>query len=196
MNTFSKAQQIYIDKKDIEGAYDRFQRAYKNWKEHWWNVITTLYEKFERIRKNYKIDFVNRVVEKIIKRGRKKAFYLDEVLTFECDAHGVGAYVVRHYDDRGRILWTKVGKAEDAQKRLAQHFQGEYKENPVSGVCLKWFPAKNENHALSIENILRDHFQKKGYNLIGNDRFTDLYETTEQDWEEINAKLEVLETLF
>lgn len=184
----------YIRFKDIEGAYERFKKATVRWKNYWWDVVVEIYETVKQIQREFFIDLRNRVLTK--KRGRHKSLYLEDVMEFKCIAEGTGAYVVQHFDDKGKLLWTKVGKADDAQKRLAQHFTIDYKGTVKTGICLNWFPAKNSNHALSVENILRDHFENKGYHLMGNDRFDNLYSVTKQDWAEINAKLEVLATLF
>ncbi|MBR4929817.1 MAG: GIY-YIG nuclease family protein [Bacteroidaceae bacterium] len=184
----------YIRFKDIEGAYERFKKATLRWKNYWWDVVVEIYETIKQIQREFSIDLAKRILTK--KRGRRKSMYLEDVMEFKCIAEGTGAYVVQHFDDKGKLLWTKVGKADDAQKRLAQHFTSDYKNVAKTGICLNWFPAKNSNHAFSIEDILRDHFQKKGYHLMGNDRFDDLCEVTEQDWAEINARLNILATIY
>lgn len=184
----------YIRFKDIEGAYERFKQATLRWKNYWWNVVVEIYEAVQKIQREFLIDLRNRILTK--KRGRHKSLYLEDVMEFKCIAEGTGAYTVQHFDDEGKLLWTKVGKADDAYRRLTQHFTTDYKGVAKSGVCLNWFPAKNSNHALSIENVLRDYFQRKGYHLMGNDRFDDLCEVTEQDWAEIQSKVNVLATIF
>lgn len=184
----------YIRFKDIEGAYERFKQANLRWKNYWWDVVVEIYNTVKQIQREFFIDLRNRILTK--KRGRYKSLYLEDVMEFKCIAEGTGAYIVQHFDNKNNLLWTKIGKADNAQKRLEQHFTVDYKGIAKTGICLNWFPAKNSNHALSIENILRDYFQNKGYHLIGNDRFDNLYGITEQDWTEINAKLEILATLF
>lgn len=189
----------YIRFKDIEGAYERFKQANLRWKNYWWDVVVEIYNTVKKIQREFFLDLSRRILTKrrgASLRGRPRALYLEDVMEFKCEAEGMGAYTIQHFDENGKLLWTKVGKADDAYRRLTQHFTHDYKGVAKTGICLNWFPAKNSNHALSIEDILRDHFQKKGYHLIGNDRFDDLREVTEQDWAEINARLNVLATIY
>jgi hypothetical protein len=47
-----------------------------------------------------------------------------------------------------------------------------------------------------VENIIRDHFEKKGFSLLGNDRFPKLREITEEDFAELERKIKIVEEIF
>ena len=189
----SKAQQDYINRNDLEGAYTRYDNARANWKEHWWSVVVEIWNKCKDWAKKFALDLENHKLVKLVKRGRPAKV---SNIEYACEAEGCGAYIVQHFDSKGRILWTKVGKADNVQKRLVQHIKSDYAGEAVRALCLHFFPAVDEDHALSIENVLRRHFRKQGYKKLGNDRFPDLREVTAQDLQTISHKLELLTEIF
>ena len=192
MNKFSIAQQDYINRNDLNGAYKRFVSAYRNWKDHWWAVVVEIWDRCKEWAKDYVLDVLNRtLLPKLIKRGRKSIANVE----YECDAYGMGAYVVQHFDAQDNPLWIKVGKANDVHKRLNEHLTKDYRGNAKRAVCLCFYPAKSDNHALSIENVLREHFNKEHY-LLGNDRFPSLVNISADDKQIIGKKLEILATIF
>lgn len=182
----SKAQQEYINRNDLEGAYKRYDTARANWKEHWWSVVVEIWNKCKDWAKKFALDLENHKLVKLVKRGRPAKVANIE---YACEAEGCGAYIVQHFDSKGRILWTKVGKADNVRKRLAEHLKSDYKGEAFSAICLHFFPAKNKNHALSVENVLRDHFEAKGCRLLGNDRFPTVHEVTAEDLKAISERL-------
>lgn len=186
MSKWSIAQKEYIENNNLEGAYHRYTIAYRNWKEHWWSVVVEIWNKCKDWAKKFALDLKEQKLVKLVKRGRPAKV---SNIEYACEAKGCGAYIVQHFDSKGRILWTKVGKADNVQKRLAEHLKKDYEGEAVRALCLHFFPAKNKNHALSVENILRDHFEEKGCRLLGNDRFPTVHEVTAEDVEAINARL-------
>lgn len=194
MNNWSIAQQKYIDKNDLEGAYKRFVTTYANWKDHWWAVVEEIWNTCKDWAKRFVLDPVNRVLRsrEVIKcRGRKS----DAQVAYLCEAHGTGAYIVKHYDKDNNLLWTKVGKADNVEKRLREHLKKDYKGTAVFAQCVAFYPCKDPDHALSMENLLRSHFNKK-HGLLGHDRFPDLMEVTAEDLATLDEKAKVLATLF
>lgn len=194
MNNWSIAQQKYIDKNDLEGAYRRFKTTYANWKDHWWAVVEEIWNTCKDWAKKFVLDPIKRVLrsrETIKCRGRKS----DAQVMYECEAHGTGAYIVKHYDADNNLLWTKVGKADDVEKRLCQHLKQDYKGTAVFARCVAFYPCNNPDHALSMENLLRYHFNKS-HDLLGHDRFPDLTEVTAEDLATLDEKAKVLATLF
>lgn len=183
----------YKANNDLLGAYERYQTTNGAWKTRWWNVVEEIYYSCEEWAKQYVIDPIKRTLKKI--RNSYKGL-LENVMTYECEAEGCGAYVVQHFDAEGHLLWTKCGKADDAKKRFLQHFTSDYNGVAASGLCVAWYPCKNSNHALTVENIIRDHFEKRGYRLLGNDRFTDLVEINKVDWLTIRVKAAIANLLF
>ena len=194
MSKWSIAQQKYIDKNDLEGAYKRFSSTYANWKNHWWAVVEEIWNACKDWAKQFVLDPIKRVLrkkEKIQCRGRKS----DAQVMYECEAHGTGAYIVKHYDAENHQLWTKVGKADDVEKRLVQHLKRDYKGKAVFACCVAFFPCKSADHALSMENLLRAHFSKM-HALDGNDKFPTLVDVTAEDLATLDEKAKVLATLF
>lgn len=191
----------YINKGDLEGAYERYQETNKTWKSRWWEVVEKIYNSAEKWAQEYIIDSVARtltkIVKKISKRGRPRKFFLENVMTFNCEAEGCGAYIVQHFDSKGESMWIKPGKADDAKRRMAEHFQKDYRNTDIAtGTCLGWFPCKNEDHALAMEDVIRAHFKSKGHKVSGNDKFPTLREVTEEDFAILKRKSETLATLF
>jgi hypothetical protein len=78
---------------------------------------------------------------------------------------------------------------------LTQHLNKDYKGTAVRAECIAFYPAKNSNHALSIENVLRDFFNRK-HALLGNDRFPTLEAIAPEEFDAIEKKLEILATIF
>lgn len=191
----------YIRKNDLEGAYERYQNTSNTWKNRWWEVVEEIFNSSTKWAKEYILDPIKReltkIVKKVAKRGRPRTFFLEEVMTFNCEAEGCGAYIVQHFDSNGKAMWIKPGKAEDAKRRMAEHFQKDYRKTDIAkGVCLAWYPCKNKNHALTVENIIRDHFEEKGFTLFGQDRFTDLAEVTAEDFAEINRRVAIVNSAW
>lgn len=194
MSNWSIAQQKYIDKNDLEGAYNRYATAYRNWKEHWWSVVEEIWKTCTEWAKKFILDPVAKVLQKREEakcRGRKS----DAQIMYECEARGMGAYIVKHYDSENNLLWTKVGKADNVVKRLREHLKKDYKGVAVFAKCVGFYSAKNSDHALSIENVLRNHFNKN-HALLGHDRFPTLEEVTAEDLTVLDEKMKVLATLF
>ena len=194
MSEWSNAQQKYIDSNDLEGAYKRFTSTNITWKNHWWSVVEKIWNSCKDWAKDFVLDPIKRILsrrETIKSKGRKT----DAQVAYLCEAHGMGAYIVKHYDAENHLLWTKVGKADDVNKRLRQHLKQDYKGVAVFAQCVAFFPCKNSDHALSMENVLRHHFNTR-FGLLGHDRFPELQEITSDDLEALNQKAEILATIF
>lgn len=187
----------YRAQNNLEGAYERFTTAYKTWKSRWWAVVEEIFDSCAEWAKKYNIDRIHRTLIKIVrKRGRPRKFILNEIMEFRCPAQGCGAYIVQHFDADGEPLWIKCGKADDVQIRLEQHFKSDYKGQAVSGVCLAFFPCADSDLALTVENVIRHHFSKKGLYKLGNDRFPDLTELTTADLAELTEKIQKISELW
>ncbi|MBQ8792962.1 MAG: hypothetical protein IJZ62_05120 [Clostridia bacterium] len=183
----------YKQNNDLMGAYARYQSAGATWKSRWWAVVEEIYYSCEEWAKRYVIDPIKHIIKRVYKS--RKNFLADNMI-FDCEVEGCGAYVVQHFDENDNLLWTKCGKADDGKKRLLQHFTQDYKDIAAFGICLKWYPCKNANHALTVENLIRDHFEKKGCELLGNDRFGGLEIITAEDWAAIQRNVDIVEQCF
>ena len=195
MATVKMTRDEYLAQNDLLGAYQRFEDTNKTWKTYWWEAVEEIFHKSAEWAKYFLLDPVKRLLKRIT-RGRLPAFNAKSHLTYKVEAEGCGAYIVEHFDSNGKRLWIKCGKADDAKKRLEQHFKVDYKGEAESGTVLGWFPCKNANHALSMENVIRDYFETKGFALFGKDRFPTLSELTAEDVQILSQKAEILATLF
>lgn len=187
----------YKENADLLGAYDRYEKTSRQWKSRWWAIVEEIYNASAEWAKKYILDPVKRTLTAIIKkRGRPAKYKAEEFLTFECEASGCGAYFVEHYDGKGK-KWSKCGKADNAHRRLKQHFTVDYKGEITRGVVKLWYPCVNSDHALTMENVMRDYFHhKKNLRLLGNDRFPDCGELTAEDVEYLNRKYALTKALF
>lgn len=187
----------YRSNNDLVGAYKRFQSASATWQGRWWKVVEDIFNACSAWANYFVIDPIKRTLKKLT-RGRtpNPATLLNHNLIFNVKAEGCGAYIVQHFDKKGKHLWIKCGKADNALRRLNQHFTVDYPDQADSGIVWGWFACKNSNHAYAMESVIRDHFERKGLTLLGNDRFPKLTEITEKDFAELNAKAEMLEKIF
>ena len=196
--TATMTMKDYINASDLPGAYERFQNTTAAWKNKWWEVVETIYATCKKWAKYFSIDHAKRVLKRLT-RGRLPdpvTLTVENHLVYNVPAEGCGAYIVQHFDSKGKALWIKCGKADNAKRRLEQHFTHDYYKKAFTGTVLGWFSCKNANHALTAENIIRDHFEKKGFCRLGNDRFPDLHEVTAEDFAEIERKLKIIEEIF
>lgn len=193
MNTMT--MEDYKISGDLLGAYERFEHTSPRWKGSWWKVVEEIHANHAFWLKHFIIDPVKRIIKRIT-RGRLPNFCVENRLTYKVKAEGCGAYVVQHFNQAKHSIWIKCGKADDAKARLEQHFNSDYKGEAYTGTVLAWFPCVNSNHALSMENVIRDHFERKGYPLKGKDRFPTLTEITPEDLEQLTAKHIELSKLF
>jgi hypothetical protein len=180
---------------------DELHASMKNttayYRKRFFEEMKHLYDEFEIVRMVW--DFVE-TAHLIAKRFVKRIASLftpfnDGRVEYRCEAKGCGAYIVQHFDHNDNFLWTKVGKADKVQKRLQEHLTKDYVGEAYRGVCLYFFPAVDEEHALCIENVLRRYF-RKNHKLLGKDRFPTLEEVTAADFEYLNAKIEKLAEVF
>jgi hypothetical protein len=185
----------YLNNNDLLGAYGRYNETIARWKDYWWEAVETIYNSAKEWTKHFIIDSVNRILKRIT-RGRLPMINSQGYLEYQVEADGCGAYLVKHFDSDNKPLWIKCGKADDVQKRLIQHFKKDYRDIAQTGIVLGWFPCKNSNHALSMEDVIRNYFEQKGFELLGKDRFPKLTEISEADLNELNRRAKILAELF
>ena len=195
MATVKMTRNEYLAQNDLLGAYQRFEDTISRWKDYWWEAVEEIFHKSAEWAQRFLLDPVERLLRRI-PRKRSPALDAEKRLTYKVEAEGCGAYIVEHFNSNGERLWIKCGKANDVKQRLVQHFKVDYKGEAESGTVLGWFSCKNSNHALSMENVIRDYFETKGFALLGKDRFPTLSELTAEDVQILSQKAEILATLF
>lgn len=171
----------YVEHDDFTGALERFNKAYSNWKEHWFNTCKQIYDNSKKWAKKYILDPINLTIRKI-----------GEVI-IEHTGFISNAYVVKVFDSRLNRTMFKVGKANDIRER----FRGD-KHYTLEGI-LKAYQFDSEDKALTMENVMRSFFCH-----YFPDRFTEkdrfdweiLPSISEEMWEKLEAKINEVERLF
>ena len=187
----------YISCNDLLGAYERYETTSRQWKNRWWETVEKIFHSCEKWAKRFILDPIKRTLTRIQekkKRGRPAKYEAD--LDFECEVDGCGTYFVEHYSN-GKKVWGKCGKADNGKVRLAQHFRVDYPGEIDYGVVKLWYPCVNSDHALTMENVMRDYFNRvKRLALLGKDRFPKFEELTADDVAYLNHKYEMTKALF
>ena len=194
-NHWNWTMSMYINRNALVEAYERYKQAYWTWESRWWKIVETIYKQDKKWFYLYIIDtekctLVKRDTHLIREQNIDKLSYL-------CEAEGCGAYIVQHFNGN-MLMWTKCGKANDVDVRLAQQINRDYAKQVTEGVCVAFFPCKSSNEALAMESIIREHYENLGYTHLyrSEDRFDDLCAVSDQDIQILNEKLQVLHQLF
>ena len=86
------------------------------------------------------------------------------------------------FDDAGKWVFTKIGKANVIAKRMRDFINHEYKRDGVtiSDVeIVKSYQVPNDDLAQVLESLMRNYF-RKSHEYIPNDRFV-AFEPTDED---------------
>ena len=179
----------YIARNDFEGCLERFNQATKNWKNHWFETLQTIYQQSTEWAKTYILDPVAQTVEKI-----RKAIstILGDSIVFEgCEPLDDGTeqfYILELLDDNGQLIWSKVGTTtRHTLKRMKEHLR--YYKNQVSTIKVLRVWDCEKYPAECYESFFRAYYIRKYPQAFNkNDRFTkikfDLEEADKlfQDW--------------
>jgi hypothetical protein len=171
----------YVENDDFEGALDRFNNAYKNWKDHWFEVCQTIFENSSEWAKKYILNPIEKTISKI---SNFKRIYKDGKAC---------AYVVKVWDYAEECFWLKIGKANDLEKRYKN--DKKYALVEVYNV----YNFESGDVAQSMENILRTFFKKEfpqSHKPL--DRFEEkcIANITEEMWKILEKKAEEIKKVF
>lgn len=174
VNKKSKAE--LIDTNDFEGARNRFENANGRWKKHWFDCCQQIFNSCKEWAKKYILDPITQTIhaiEEMIKKVKPKK---------EGTSH---TYLIKMYDDCGKWVYTKIGKANVLKDRLNRLRKEHYnKENvQIADIeIIKTYELPNDDLAQVLESFMRNYFRKnKSENFHPNDRF-DAFEPTEEDF--------------
>lgn len=113
-----KSYNDYIKNQDLEGIYERFMNAPANWKNHWWEGVVSIFRSCADFAKRFTLDLANRILrplkaiaEKVTvvkSRIAARSIPIVEAADFS-DCHGEQVYFFKFFNDKGEILWTKIG---------------------------------------------------------------------------------------
>lgn len=185
MGIWGIEQQKYIDNLDFNGACEKYKSSDNNTIGFWNNALREI---AKNAPKTIQIDEKYRVLFSLFRVEAKDA---------PSFPYGVcGAYIVQHFDLEDNSLWIKVGSSKNIGKRLKQHYLTDYRGEIFSAKCLKYYQTNSAEEAQIIESILRAYFLRKGYSLLGNDRFPDLVEVTNKDWKKLDIVINKIKNDF
>lgn len=171
-----KSAKDYIATNDFKGAKERFDKANKGWKAHWFNTCVEIFDTCKDWAKEYIIDPINKTIT-AIKETIKKT--VPKTLT---TSH---TYLIKMFDKNGEWVFTKIGKANDISKRIKDFINHHYSRQNITIAdveIIKEYEVPNDDLAQVLESFMRNHF-RKSHELIPNDRFA-AFEPTDEDLNE------------
>ena len=178
----------YINNNDLLGCYERYKSTYKNWKDHWWNTLETIYNNSKEWAEKYILDNVNRILVVVKKTVEKVTTFTNKVLK---DDKINLCYWVRLIEETGSILYNKIGTTSDSiHNRMSQILKKQYKDG--YGEIVKYeilgFWNCGTNAPEGLESYLRSMLIKKynSQNYVKNDRFFIGANFKEPTFEEMN----------
>ena len=164
----------YVSSNDFEGAKERFDNANKRWKSHWFEACEEIFNACKDWAKKYILDKVNQVIliigEFVTKRRPK-------------EEGTSNTYLIKMFDEAGKWVFTKIGKANVIAKRMQGLLQHEYKRGgrvKISNIeIVKSYQLPNDDLAQVLESLMRAYF-RKSHKYIPNDRF-EAFEPSAED---------------
>lgn len=174
-----------IQTNDFTEAKTRFDSAYRNWKEHWFNACYTIAKNNKEILKKYVFDpialtITDMILVKINTRNNGGAF----------------VYLIKMYDTENNYVYLKGGKTNNLKRRFYELSRYEYKREDlkisrieeVKSWCLP-----SEHLAESFEQLLHAYFANFLENTP-NDRWTPV-DISDSDFEELERRYEIIKGL-
>ena len=172
----------YVKNNDFEGCLERFNAANKGWKKHWFSVLEDIYNNCKEWSKKYILDPVEMVVITIsdcIKKTTKKV----QNLVNGANSH---TYLINMYDEEDNLVFTKIGKADNINKRFRTLERQYYATQGIQIARVEpvhIFDVKNDDLAQVLESFIRNLFRKTR-DFIPNDRFKP-FTPSEEEWKEM-----------
>ena len=164
----------YVGHNDFEGAKQRFENAYKNWKQHWFDTCVEIFNNSKEWAKKYILDPITLTIEPIIQKTTKK-----QTKRHAGESH---TYIIKMFNDCGKYVFLKNGKADDVSRRMRELSKQEYKrdgEQIARVEVLKTYDFPSADLAESFEKIVHNYLTKF-FSRIPNDRYEPAELTTEQ----------------
>lgn len=173
-----------IETNDFEEAKRRYEKAYTNWKDHWFDTCVTIFKSSTKWAKEYVINLVDKTIVKI-----------NEIATKIKSKKGNFSYtyIIKMFDESGKWVFTKVGKADNVAKRmydLSKEYYSRQKVGIGSVEVLKTYELPNDDLAQVQESFMRNYLRKTK-KFYPNDRF-EPFEPTEEDYNMFNQYCETV----
>lgn len=181
----AKSAQRCIDTNDFKEAKSRFDNAYSNWKEHWFNTCFAIAKNNKEIFKEYVFD--------------PTSITITEMLFAKVNTRNSGGafvYLIKMFDENGNYVYLKGGKTKDLSRRFYDLSKYHYKREDIHisriEEIMSWC-LPSEHLAESFEQLLHAYFSKFLENTP-NDRWTPI-EISDEDFEELNKRYEIIKEL-
>lgn len=100
----NKTAKNYIETDDFEGAFERYEKARPQWKDHWFDVCATIYQKSKKWATKYFLDPIKRVIQRIEQQLR----ILFDCVDISAKDKNI-CYLIELLDADKKFLATKVG---------------------------------------------------------------------------------------
>lgn len=171
-----------IETNDFNEAKARFDNAYRNWKEHWFNACYEIAKNNQEIFQKYVFDcteitITDVVFAKLVTRKNGGAF----------------VYLIKMFDENNNYVYLKGGKANNLSKRYYDLKKTHYKREDVKISRIeeiKVWCLPSSHSAETFEQALHSYFSRTLTN-IPNDRWTPI-EPTKEDFEALEQRYETI----
>lgn len=179
-----KTARQYIEANDFEGAKERFDRAYCNWKEHWFEACYTIAQNCKEWLKRYVLDPIEKTITPLRNKINKNNFGCAFV------------YLIKMFDTNNDYIYLKCGKTNDLKRRYYELSRTHYKVENIQILKVeevKTWQLPTEHLAESFEQLVHAYFEKFLEN-IPKDRWTPI-ELSNKDFEEIENRYNIINSL-
>lgn len=179
-----KTSKQYIETNDFVGAKERFDRAYRNWKEYWFDTCYTIAKNCKEWFTKYVFDPIEKTISPLRNKINK-------------NNHGCAyVYLIKMFDTNGNYIYLKGGKTNNLERRYYELSRNYYK---IEGVQIsrveeiKTWELPTEHLAESFEQLVHAYFEKFLENTP-KDRWTPII-PSEKDFEEIEKRYKIINSL-
>lgn len=174
-----------IENNDFESAYEKMKNSNNSrWRLHWFNTCVTIAKKCKDWLSKYVIDPITQTIEEI-------TVYITHKIKPKNADEKSNTYLIKMFDTCGNWVFTKIGKANDLKRRMAEFRKTKYtRQNIEIGdvEIIKSYEVPTDDSAQVLESFMRGYFKKAKPTLkfYPNDRF-DAFEPTEEDLKQFEA---------
>lgn len=165
-----KTATMCIETNDFEEAKFRFDNAYRNWKEHWFNACYEIAKKCQCYLEEYGFDFDEIAIFPLGKKVNKN------------NSGNAYVYLIKMFDDNGNFAFLKIGKTNDLSRRYRElrhsHYAGNI--NIIWTEEIKTWELPSDFLAVGFEHILHHFLLTENLTNVPNDRWIPTELTAEQ----------------
>lgn len=173
---------------DFEVAKEKFDKASIRWKSHWFNACFQIAQKVKEWTTKYLFDPAKLTITKI-ERLVKKAISKKDGQAY--------VYIIKMFDNTGRYVFLKAGKAVDVNERMKELSNQTYKRSntQITSIdILHTWTLPNSHLAEAFEQVIHSYFASL-FTHIPNDRYEPV-ELNETHIAECNRRYELMQAFF